>query len=120
MIGDVEGRDPVAAFDELEASACRVKIEPQEKRKHKGDERHPERRPTGIAGDLFLGAANHQDPQRPDQWEEGRHGEDWPGLGHHRLAERCYVEVPGDQRDNANQHGEGVVVEVAALERTRA
>ena len=79
-----------------------------------GDERRPQRDPAGVARDGgVLAAACSDDEQRADERQEGGEGEDRPARP--SVASRREHE-PGDERRNADQHREGVVVDVAGLQ----
>jgi hypothetical protein len=116
VVGDVETGQPVGLLDELELGRAAVEVEPQEQRQQEGDQRGPERhvarRRRGL---LRCAAAERQDDARAEQRQKGHHREDWK-IAHGRARLQMAHDVPGDQAGDPDQHGEGVVVEVAGLQ----
>ena len=103
--------EPGALLDELEVGRGGIEAPDQNERDREGDQRGPQRDPARVAR-AGLVLAQQGDEQRAGERQEGDDGEDRPAR--HQCASREHE--PGDEGGDADQHGEGVVIEIAGLQ----
>ena len=115
IVADAEARRARALLDQLEAGLRRVEIAQTSSDSRKVSERGPQRHAAAVAGDdLRRRRACSRMKHHPDQRQEGDEREQRP-VAHDRHPS-VTIEVPADQRRDADQHDEGIVVDVAGLQ----
>ena len=104
---------PRPLLDELEFRRAGIEAPDHHQRNRERDQRRPQRHPARVAVLGFAVRAHHHDEQRARERQERRDGENGPA---HHPARPSAEHEPGDERRDADHHGEGVVVEIAGLQ----
>ena len=113
--------DPVRALDELEIGVGAVEVEPQQQRQQEHDAaRSTAPRSARCARRSASSPRIQHDEGDAHQRQEGDERQERRNIGHRRSHHQpLHEHVPGDQDDDADQHGEGVVIDVAGLQPAR-
>ena len=115
MVADAEAGEPRALLDQLEAGLRRVEIAPDQRATTGRSASDVQSAiAAAVAGDDLRVAAQQHDQHHADQRQERDQGEQRPVA--HVVTRAVTIEVPADQGRDADQHDEGIVVDVAGLQ----